>query len=797
MTPVTYIQHIYIYIQRYTRFVIFCQPQPIPNSEMMLMDAEDMISLPTPTRRRRRRRNNESFTTTFSFRSTTTTTEMAMMILLHLSITTTATTNTHDVGTTVWTTTQTTIKPMIRRSSTLTSHWSLILQHQNRSDLHTLPVWYRCPPLSFINTRIHPYTVPRGGGGSESSSSISSNDDDKDTGNDDIDIEPIVTVNSKDHNDENDDLVTDTDDNYCDDSTTVDESNEKPHLIQNSESVLPILLQPPTTPTSTAAATTVLSKESLLLEENTDNFTNVEQKGKDNHPVLEVTSQPRISPPPPLVAVSNRRPNNAMYRFLLRQGEYGAVVVMLAVFVQEWCNMYLPPFMALLSWIIRQIWPSLLEDHDHDDDDIMNRYRRPKRLSRQERQIQTKYEDAVAWQQLQRWDTKQTVIYRYVSSDFLQRHRIGPYSTTKLSSLQDVTKVMRRQSTPNTAGADTTARGSPNEEEEEEDDMDWVVEALTSPKSPIRPIVQPSISIGIGSSNHQPSIEMGLSIDFGTSKMKPIDRRRNVIAKAITAESNLRRNQNSRSRNSNVNHKSNASSGSSSSNGSTDSLLDKFRAVTGTDSTVLSRTLLGAYPGDAVPISEAANPKGVIELALKYGYGDWSEDDEDFNDNDKDDDFNSGGVKVVTPTKKRNAKLAPKKKKKPILARDLKHSADAWKNRNTTTNNSSESKSVSISLSLSSHERKPQQQRHYLKPRTTTRSSSRTTTNANHDDASWNRPTTTVSATSSVLPSSSSIILQRHKHHSFQTKVKSKVRAATELLSEKRRELSSTTRKEE
>jgi hypothetical protein len=53
--------------------------------------------------------------------------------------------------------------------------------------------------------------------------------------------------------------------------------------------------------------------------------------------------------------------------------------------------------------------------------------------------------------------------------------------------------------------------------------------------------------------------------------------------------------------------------------------------VTGANSRV-SRSLFGAYPGDAVSHEEAASAKGVVELARKYGYGDWSEDDDDKDD---------------------------------------------------------------------------------------------------------------------------------------------------------------------
>lgn len=39
--------------------------------------------------------------------------------------------------------------------------------------------------------------------------------------------------------------------------------------------------------------------------------------------------------------------------------------------------------------------------------------------------------------------------------------------------------------------------------------------------------------------------------------------------------------------------------------------------------------LLGAYPGDAPSITDAGNASGLMNLATKYGYGEWSDSDRD------------------------------------------------------------------------------------------------------------------------------------------------------------------------
>ena len=47
---------------------------------------------------------------------------------------------------------------------------------------------------------------------------------------------------------------------------------------------------------------------------------------------------------------------------------------------------------------------------------------------------------------------------------------------------------------------------------------------------------------------------------------------------------------------------------------------------------LVSRSLLGAYPGDALPPTEAASATGLAEFAMKYGYGDWSDEDDLYHD---------------------------------------------------------------------------------------------------------------------------------------------------------------------
>lgn len=79
----------------------------------------------------------------------------------------------------------------------------------------------------------------------------------------------------------------------------------------------------------------------------------------------------------------------------------------------------------------------------------------------------------------------------------------------------------------------------------------------------------------------------------------------------------------------------------------------RLRAVSAT-SYIPSR-ILGAYPGDAPPIEEAGNANGVLDLARRYGYGDWSDDEDNQYNNDSDSD-NFGVAELKTQRNQRHGK---------------------------------------------------------------------------------------------------------------------------------------------
>jgi hypothetical protein len=84
---------------------------------------------------------------------------------------------------------------------------------------------------------------------------------------------------------------------------------------------------------------------------------------------------------------------------------------------------------------------------------------------------------------------------------------------------------------------------------------------------------------------------------------------------------------------------------------------------------LMGRSILGAYPADLPPPHEAGDASGLIGLARKYGYGDWS-DDGDLSDSnyyqDSDDDENDDDAYFMNeegPDRRRKTSSNTKKRK--------------------------------------------------------------------------------------------------------------------------------------
>lgn len=179
-------------------------------------------------------------------------------------------------------------------------------------------------------------------------------------------------------------------------------------------------------------------------------------------------------------------------------------------------------------------------------------------------------------------------------------------------------------------------------DDEEESDVDWVVEALSKEdeqeEDPASPI-ETSFGVGLDSDG---AATISVGVQIGSAKKKK--RRKTSLVEAATERA--------------PKPKKRPAGPRTSDRDGGGGVIGRIRAA-GANSLV-SRSLLGAYPGDAVPPSEAGSADGVIDLAEKYGYGDWSDDGDEYDDEDDAISFGSPRRKVKKKiTRKRKSSTRP------------------------------------------------------------------------------------------------------------------------------------------
>lgn len=308
-----------------------------------------------------------------------------------------------------------------------------------------------------------------------------------------------------------------------------------------------------------------------------------------------------------------RRPNG-LYRFLLNQGRIGHYVVLFLVWLVEFVTTYIPPLANAVSavWIaIFGVAPVVMEQHKaaaapgvrgkankNQAGFADNRAGRGK-----ERKKAAQKEDKDAAAQLRRLGNVNEARYKLLSMDFMKKHGLGPYSTTS-SSLSTIVEENEE------AGV---------EEVDEDEDVDWVVEALTKEEDTVKPSsskkrkkkkVNMSSSVGVSTKGVSVGVEFSIG---GSSSSSSKRRRKRKTSKLIEAATSSRE---------------------SSTKVAGPRVSDKEGGMLGrlrdfSTNNLVSRSLMGAYPGDALPPSQAASSTGVLELARKYGYGDWSDDEDE------------------------------------------------------------------------------------------------------------------------------------------------------------------------
>jgi hypothetical protein len=338
-----------------------------------------------------------------------------------------------------------------------------------------------------------------------------------------------------------------------------------------------------------------------------------------------VEQQPPLSSPPsPLLlrtttetlAIASIPP---LYKFLLRQrGPVWHVVLMAMVVLVEWTLVYLPMVASAWAWfwtvLARRFWKS------SDDDDDGSRRRSgnrrnggPTKLSKRDRADQLRRADEAAWWQLQQLAQNPLwAKYRHVTAHFVTRHGLGktasasqPLTTISTGSGSGHPKEALRIPTMGQTAGTAAAKSKHGPPAQSDQTVDWIVQALTSTTAAISTTV-PRLILGGSPRRHQRNV--AAIVDAVTT-----------AAQATTLSTST------------------ASASLSSSTGTSSSTSNSALGLLGRlDPTRLSRSLLGAYPGDAVPPSEAASAHGVTELAQRYGWGDWNDEGYSFEEGEHD-----------------------------------------------------------------------------------------------------------------------------------------------------------------
>jgi hypothetical protein len=314
------------------------------------------------------------------------------------------------------------------------------------------------------------------------------------------------------------------------------------------------------------------------------------------------------------------KPPNGLYRFLLRRGRVGHVLVLSMIMLLKWIQIYLPPVHSLLLWLYESFAPDFITQPPAP---IV-----PSKPTKSSRKTFAKHADAMALAQLKRVGNIYAAKYRYCSEAFLQRHTLGIVSNKQSQQYQDEDKDLI-----NVVSKVLETKKKHVEEEDADEDVDWIVEALTADQV---------VDDDDDHTRHATTMDVSLHEYDDGVELSSLDQKRFLLQQALRQSNSKRKTTILKPRVSDRNA----------------GMLGRIRAGVGSNS--MSRSIFGAYPGDAVPITEAANAEGVIELARRYGYGDWSDVDSD----DNGEDFGMDEPKRMSSSSRRKRRGEASRKKR-------------------------------------------------------------------------------------------------------------------------------------
>lgn len=306
---------------------------------------------------------------------------------------------------------------------------------------------------------------------------------------------------------------------------------------------------------------------------------------------------------------------NLIYRELLGYGWPGHTLIMVFVYCVQWVNVYLPILANVLQKVKSQVWQNkgvFSDDLDSQASQSAGFVRADGSVVRggRKQKARTRKDDQKALNQLQQIEDIGQARYRFVSESFMRRHGIGPYAGER-------------------PAIEIHTFSGEQGYESEESDNDWVVEALTKDEAQGKKDSSFDTSVGLSYGSGGPAVSVGVNFDLGGKTRKTKKRPTVTDVARQTSVSTKRKPVGPRV--------SDRESG----------VMGRIRAA-GANSLV-GRSILGAYPGDLPAPEEAADADGLSDLAQKYGYGDWSDDEETF-------DFSSRRRKRTSSTKRRKRK---------------------------------------------------------------------------------------------------------------------------------------------
>ena len=355
---------------------------------------------------------------------------------------------------------------------------------------------------------------------------------------------------------------------------------------------------------------------------------------------------------------------NAYYRFLLRQGPKGHILASFTLLTVQWIHTYLPLLYNLASstlLALRIYDPSQLEIKERER--YLKEQRKKNKVSLgtklktkyfgngQKKKTQLRDADVCATNKLQQLyntvgsvDWKE-VRYSYLSVGFRKRHGLGEEFVVKkpvrfmgesvggellvgddeYEGDDDVVMVQEDMNLDEGALPDDVQKMD-KQSRRKKKVTDWVVQSFSNqhfaPKKP---------------SSTAPSSSIWKSVQKDAIRNAAWESRN--AEKSIWANTNRRSNHGSSSSNTKNKNVQQHTANYSPSNTGASKMLQSVMTRVGSNGRIL-----GAYPMDAYPIEECCNRRGVLDLARRYGYGDWSMGDnwDEKEEGDEDDSWGGG-----------------------------------------------------------------------------------------------------------------------------------------------------------